>query len=151
MNRYRGRGWRLVQENELIRNANNGDFANLPEWINRHSGKIVRFSFQYGLSREEANEVTLDTYITLRNNLSSLDENTPLLLILYKILLEKLVQYNPTISMAENAFPFKEDALLHTRIINLDPKHRVPFILSCFHQFNNEANFNYYWRFRLPC
>ena len=127
-----------MKEHELIRNARNGDYANLPEWIDRHSGKIIRFAFQYGLSLEEANEVTLDTYITLRNDLRSLEENAPLLLILYKILLEKLARYNPTIPMTENAFPFKEDALLHTKIIELDHKHRVPFILSRFHDFNNE-------------
>ena len=103
-----------------------------------HSGKIVRFAFQYGLSLEEANEVTLDTYISLRNKIRSLDENVPLLLTLYKILLEKVSHYKPTLPIAENAFPFKEDALLHTKIIELDKKHRVPFILSCFHGFTNE-------------
>ncbi len=129
MNSYWGRGWRLVQENELIRNARNGDFTNFPEWIDMHSGKIVRFAFQYGLSLEEANEVTLDTYITLRNNLSSLDEDTPLLLTLYKILLEKLSRYNPTLPIPEDALPFKEDALLHMKIVELDMRYRVPFIL----------------------
>ena len=138
MNRYWGRGWRLVQENELIRNVKNGDFSNFSEWIDMHSGKIVRFAFQYGLSLEEANEVTLNTYITLRNNLSSLDEDTPLLLTLYKILLEKLSGYNPTLPIPEDVLPFKEDSLLHMKLVKLNMRYRVPFILSFYHNFNDE-------------
>ena len=83
-------------------------------------GRLIRFAFQYGLSLEEANEVTLDTYITLRNDLRSLDENTPLLLTLYKILLEKLSRYNPTLPIPEDVLPFKEDALLHMKIVELN-------------------------------
>ena len=138
MNSCLGRGWRLVKENELIRNARNGDYANFPEWIDLHSDKIIRFAFQYGLSLEEAKEVTLDTYITLRNKLKSLDEDTPLLLTLYKILLEKLSGYNPTLPIPEDVLPFKEDSLLHMKIVELNKRYRVPFILSFYHNFNNE-------------
>ena len=127
-----------MQENELIRNAKNGDFANLPEWIDMHSGKMIRFAFQNGLSLEEANEVTMDTYITLRNDLKNLDENTPLLLTLYKVLLEKLSRYNPTLPIPEDALPFKEDTLLHMKIVELDEKYRIPFLLSFYHDLNND-------------
>ena len=128
----------LVKENELIRNARNKDYSNLSEWIDMHSGKILRFAFQYGISIEEANEVTLDTYITLRNELGRLDEKSPLLPTLYKILLEKLSRYNPTLPIPEDVLPFKEDALLHMKIVELNKRYRVPFILSFYHNFNDE-------------
>ncbi|MBO1910499.1 hypothetical protein J4G37_37645, partial [Microvirga sp. 3-52] len=69
-----------MQENERVENAKNGDVAHLLEWLNMQSGKMVRFAFQYGLSIAEANEVTLDTYIAIRDDLSLLDETNPLLL-----------------------------------------------------------------------
>ncbi|WP_172373860.1 RNA polymerase sigma factor [Sporosarcina jiandibaonis] len=127
-----------MQENELIRNAKNGDFANFPEWIDMHSGMLVRFAFQNGLTFEEANEVTMDTYISLRNNLRRLDEHAPLLLTLYKILSEKLSRYNSTLPIPEDALPFKEDTLLHMKIAELDKKYRIPFILSFYHDLNND-------------
>ncbi|QUW23231.1 sigma-70 family RNA polymerase sigma factor [Sporosarcina sp. Marseille-Q4063] len=127
-----------MQENELIRNAKNGDFTNYPEWINKHSGSMIRFAFQNGLSLEEANEVTMDTYIILRNELRRLDENMPLLMTLYKILLEKLLRYNSAEPVPEDALPFKEDTLLHIKIVELDEKYRIPFILSFYHDLTNE-------------
>jgi DNA-directed RNA polymerase specialized sigma24 family protein len=131
-----GKGLAQVHENELIQKAKDGDYANLQEWIDMHSGKMIRFAFQYGLSLEEANEVTLDTYITLRNDLRRLDENNPLLLTLYKILLEKISRNHPTQPIPENALPFKEDTLLHMKIVELNAKYRIPFILSFYHDLN---------------
>ena len=127
-----------MKENELIRSAKNGDFTKLPEWIDLHSAKLMHFSFQYGLTEEEANEVTLDTYITLRNELIKLDEDCPLLLTLYKLLLKKLSRIQSTSPVPEDVFPFKEDSLLHMKIVEMNRAYKIAFILSYFHQLTSE-------------
>ncbi|MBO1909922.1 hypothetical protein J4G37_34705, partial [Microvirga sp. 3-52] len=55
-----------------------------------------------------------------------------------KILLKKLAQYDSMHSIPENALPFKEDTLLHMKIVELNEQYRVPFILSFDHDLNHE-------------
>lgn len=125
-----------MEEIELIQNAKQGDFTGLEEWIDLHAEKIERFAFQYGLTLDSAYDVTLDTYSTFRKQLVSLNETEQLVLILYENVLAKLTQFHGSIPVSDDVFPFKEDAELHLKIIQLNEKYRVPFILSLFHGLN---------------
>lgn len=127
-----------LEEINLIQNAKRDDFAGLVEWIGPHLEEVERFSFQYGLTLDKAYDVTLDTYITFRKELESFDEGTPLIPELYRIALKKLSQYHSPMTVLDDIFPFREDAELHSKIIGLNEKYRIPFILTLFHELDNE-------------
>jgi len=122
-----------LEDVKLIRNAKQGDFTGLGEWIDLHSGAVERFAFQYGLTLDLAHDLTLDTFRTFREELEDLDELEPLIHVLYKTLLKKLSHYQLSTKAPEDLFLFKEDRALHSDIIKLNGKYRVPFILSVFH------------------
>ena len=42
--------------------------------------------------------------------------------------------FQPSSSVLNEVFPFKEDAELHSKIVQLDVKYRIPLILSSFHE-----------------
>ena len=60
-----------VYEFELIQKARAGNFIALQEWMDIHSKKVEHFAFQYGLTLEMAYEVTLDTFVSFRNELKN--------------------------------------------------------------------------------
>ena len=128
----------VLEEIDLIRNARDGDFTGLVDWMAQYLEEIERFSIQYGLTLDSAYDVTLDTYLTFRRELEDFDGGKPLVHELYRILLTKLSQFHSSISVLEDIFPFKEDAELHSKIIVLNEKYRIPFILSLFHELDNE-------------
>ena len=57
---------------------------------------------------------------------------------LYKLAIEKVVRTEPLLPVAEGVFSFKEDAELHSEIVQLDGKYRLPFILTTFHSLDAE-------------
>ena len=123
---------------ELIQNAKNVDFTGLGEWIDAHSKRIECFAFQYGLSLDHALEITLDTFSTFRKELESYDEPKQLVCALYKISIDKITHVYSTIQVPDDIFAFNEDMELHTKIIELNEKYRIPFVLSVFHDLNSE-------------
>ncbi|MCZ2260441.1 RNA polymerase sigma factor [Sporosarcina sp. G11-34] len=127
-----------MEDIKLIQNAKQGDFTGLGEWIDLHSGAIERFAFQYGLTLDVAHDLTLDTFRTFREELEDLDEHEPLIHVLYKLLINKLSQYQLSIRAPDDLFLFKEDEVLHSDIIQLNGENRVPFILSLFHGLDTE-------------
>ena len=128
----------LVNDFEMIQIAKDGDLTALEQWMSIHSRKIEQFSFQYGVSLAKAYEVTLETFIELHRETIS-NDRVPLNLDIYKSIIEKLDQLQMSNTVVEHhVFPFDEDAELHSEIVNLHKKLRVPFILSLFHDLSNE-------------
>ena len=113
-------------------------FDVLGPWIDIHSSQIERFAFQYGLTLEMAYEVTLDTFVSIHNQFGNAVDVESILPAVYKLAIQKLVQTERLLSAVEGVFPFEEDAELHSQIVKLDEKYRLPFILSQFHSFTND-------------
>ena len=113
-------------------------FDVLGSWKDIHSKKIERFAFQYGLTLEMAYEVTLDTFVSFHNQFGNADDGESILPAVYKLAIQKLAQTERLLSTVEGVFPFEEDAELHSQIVKLDEKYRLPFILSQFHSFTND-------------
>lgn len=127
-----------MEDIKLIENAKQGDFTGLGKWIDLHSNAIERFAFQYGLTLDIAYDLTFDTFRTFREGLENFDEDEPLIHALYKLLLKKLSHYQLSIQARDGLFLFKEDEVLHSEIIQLKGKYRVPFILYVFHGLDTE-------------
>ena len=114
------------------------DFEALNKWMDIYSRKIERFAFQYGLSLEAAFQVTLDTFVSFNKAFENMDEVESILPSLYKFAIEKMMRIQSIDPLFDDVFPFKEDAELHSEIINMDKKFRLPFILSSFHELDFE-------------
>jgi hypothetical protein len=109
--------------------------AAFEKWVGIHSQSIERFAFQYGCSPEQAREVTEDIFRAL-NNLEIIDETETTTL--YKITMEKLSHIQQSTSHLDGIFPFEEDAKLHSEIIELDEKYRIPLVLHRYHGLKDE-------------
>ena len=103
---------------DLTRKGLDGDFTVLQEWMDIHSKKIERFAFQYGLTLEMAYDVTLDTFVSFRNELENMDDVESILQNLYKLAIEKVARTEPLLPVTEGVFSFVEDAELHSEMFN---------------------------------
>ena len=114
----------------------NQNLAAFEQWVGINSQSIERFAFQYGCSPEQACEVTVDIFRAIFNNQEIIDETETTTL--YKIAIEKLSHIQKSISHLNDIFPFEEDAKLHSEIIGLDEKYRIPFVLHRYHGLDDE-------------
>ena len=79
-----------VKDFEVIEQARNGDFSMLEKWMDVHGQKIERFSFQYGLSLERADNVAEETLRSFQDELEAITDDRQVLPLLYKIAIGKL-------------------------------------------------------------
>lgn len=102
------------------------------KWADVHFQKIEQLGVQYGLSLDSAFQVTLDTFLAVR------DEPSTSEIRLYSYALARMKEHQLAAPFLETIFPFKEDADLHSEIVALEEKCRIPLILSSFHELDSE-------------
>jgi len=103
-----------------------------------YSEDIERFAIQYGCTLQQAADVAEKTFRTLHNELDSLGIGDSLVCALYKNALKILVYAQPIDSPNEAIFRFKEDQELHDHIVQLEKRKKISFILSKFHEMDDE-------------
>ncbi len=127
-------------ESDDIQKIKDGDFVAFEDWMDNHYHNIERFAFQNGCTQEQAAHIAEDTFREIYNEPGNLDFQ---MRTIYKMVLEKIAILEPTIPLLEDVFRFEEDAELHSAIIYLDEKYRVPFVLQVFHGMDNEQVASY--------
>lgn len=126
-----------MEELELIQQMKTGDLAAFEKWMRIYAPSIERLAIQYGCTPEQAAEVTEATFRTLLRDSKIADEEGRLLYYLYQVAIEKLTHIQLTEVTNKSIFSFEEDQQLYEKIIVLEKKKRIVFILSQFHGMNN--------------
>ncbi|MHA6261250.1 hypothetical protein ACXYMX_15390 [Sporosarcina sp. CAU 1771] len=101
-------------------------------WTDGHYQQIERLGIQYGLSLNEAFQVTMDTYLYMREVKSNSETY------LYTYALNKMSEIQVREPFMKDLFLFEEDSELHSKIIDLDKELRIPLILSSFQEIEND-------------
>ncbi|CAM3201967.1 sigma-70 family RNA polymerase sigma factor [Filibacter tadaridae] len=140
-----------MDETELIVRAQQGDRAAYGELMNLHYRTVEKFAYQCGVSLDDVPDVTQEVFIKLYRFLNQFKQDR-FTTWLYKITLntardyyrkesrerakekkllkgERITSYD---SPETKVLLFEEDRELHTAIIELDEKYRIPLILYYF-------------------
>lgn len=124
-----------MEEVSDIQKVNVGDRIAFEDWMDHHHRSIERFAFQNGCTQEQASQLAEDIFREIYYEPENSDFQ---MRNIYKIVLEKIAILQLTTPLLEDVFGFEEDAELHSAIIHLDEKYRVPLVLKVFHEMENE-------------
>lgn len=140
-----------MDENELIKKAQNGDKDAYGDLMNLHYRTVEKFAYQCGVRLDDVSDVTQEVFIKLHRFLHQFNQDR-FTTWLYKITLntardyyrkesreknkqEKSIEFGQR-SMQDSAemkvLLFEEDRELHEAILKLDEKYRIPLILYYF-------------------
>ncbi len=119
-----------MEESKLIQKIKEGDFTAFEEWMGNYYRNLERFAFQNGCSQKQAAEIVEDTFREIFKDPNNFDGQ---MRNMYKIVLDKIAHLQLSAFLLDDVFGFEEDAELHSVIIKLDEKYRVPLVLQVFH------------------
>lgn len=125
-------------ESGRVKKVKNGDFVAFAEWMDIYSCDIERFAFQYGYSPGQAGEVAEDTFREIVQLMKTHVNEDSVQLDLYKIAIKKISSFGLISPIQSGILAFEEDEQLHHQIVHLTSREKLAFILSQFHEMNDE-------------
>lgn len=140
-----------MDETELISKAQDGDRAAFAQLMNMHYRTVEKFAYQCGVRIDDIPDVTQEVFIKLYRFLPQFNQQR-FTTWLYKITLNTARDYYRKVgresakearmknetdtishqSAEKQVLLFEEDQALHTAILQLDEKYRIPLILFYF-------------------